>query len=188
MKLFNIKKGSEKPIEIFVALFVVLAVAMVLLKMFSGGVSEQEGQLKAVQEQENAKQACSSACSKAKSNDCRIEDQIEFCTTYFKLDLNGNKLEDEDDNKARILCEDRIYCPLEDECTCGVKLDMNQCLELTKNHYNKLIGAGQLTADVAQTKYTEAFDYSGGACVDSSDPLAWPNLYKFDDKLSQITA
>ena len=35
------KKGTDKPIEIFVALFIILAVAMVILKMFSGQIQDK---------------------------------------------------------------------------------------------------------------------------------------------------
>jgi len=39
------RRGTEKPIEIFVALFVILAVALVMLKLFQGQITEKQAQL-----------------------------------------------------------------------------------------------------------------------------------------------
>ncbi|MEM4268420.1 MAG: hypothetical protein QXK37_06355 [Candidatus Woesearchaeota archaeon] len=38
---FKGKRGTDKPIEIFIALFVILAVAMVILKMFSSQIEQK---------------------------------------------------------------------------------------------------------------------------------------------------
>ena len=53
-KIFDVKwnkKGTEKPIEIFIALFVILAVAMVLLKMFGGQITSKQKELKEIADQ-----------------------------------------------------------------------------------------------------------------------------------------
>ena len=36
------RKGTEKPIEIFVALFIILAVALVMLKLFQSQIAEKQ--------------------------------------------------------------------------------------------------------------------------------------------------
>ena len=46
------KRGTEKPIEIFVALFIILAVAMLLLKMMRDQTAGSEKQLKDAQRQQ----------------------------------------------------------------------------------------------------------------------------------------
>ena len=56
MKIFG-KKGTDKPIEIFIALFVILAVAMVILKMFSTQIAQKQNEMARQQEIERIKQA-----------------------------------------------------------------------------------------------------------------------------------
>ena len=50
MRLFKGKLGTDKPIEIFIALFVILAVAMVILKMFSSQIEKKKTEMEQQQQ------------------------------------------------------------------------------------------------------------------------------------------
>ena len=169
-KDFKNKKASEKTIEIFVALFLILAVAMVLLKMFSGQVADKSNELNRMDKIQASTAKCNDLCTKAKSNDCRVEDQIAFCTAKYKFDLNGDHKIDQYDKGSVVLCEDNIYCPLETECDCGMNLNMKNCLELTKNYYNE--------NGIPVSTIQDIYKYTSGACdVTKLSPRSWPKLY-----------
>ena len=76
------KKATEKPIEIFIALFIILAVAMVILKMFSGQIASKQQQLgeleqaqRVQQERQEATQFCNERCVDVSAGDCSKERQ-----------------------------------------------------------------------------------------------------------------
>ena len=88
MRLFRGKLGTDKPIEIFIALFVILAVAMVLLKMFSSQIEQKKTEMEEQAQAERAKQAvadldtyCDSQCSKAHRS---LKDKVSYCTSYYR--------------------------------------------------------------------------------------------------------
>ncbi|MCA9486307.1 hypothetical protein H6501_04035 [Candidatus Woesearchaeota archaeon] len=171
-----LKKASEKPIEIFVSLFVILAVAMVLLKMFSGGVSDRQNQLNQQAAEEEAKQICTTSCSQAKANNCRTEDVIAYCVKSFSLDWDGNSDNGngEADTGTFTMCEDSIYCPLVQKCDCGVELSMDKCLEITAKFYNDHEG-------YTQTMFDDKFTYSKtGQCTEGDG--SWRKLYGFESQ------
>jgi hypothetical protein len=154
MRLFRHKRGTDKPIEIFVALFIILAVAMVILQMFSKQISgktkelkqmEQEQKLK--QDLQRAQQLCAEKCTNALENDCSDVMRAQFCITYIKdfktqepgLDLNGNGIMT--DYNAEVLggigvCEDKVYCPQLIDCTCKQVLTMAQCKEILCQYWS----------------------------------------------------
>lgn len=171
--VINYKKGSEKPIEIFVALFVILAVAMVLLRMFSGQIADKGAQLEDFAERQNAEALCTEVCSNAKTNGCRTEDLIRFCTKNFRLDLDQNSELGENNEFPTALCEDKIYCPLVSSCSCGTKLSMSACIELTKKFYEESenINSNQIQ-DLLDSKYK----YTDGSCSDVPDS-SWTVIY-----------
>lgn len=169
-KLFKNKDGSDKPIEIFVALFIILAVAMILLKMFSGQVADKSNELNELSKSEAAKTLCGDKCSAAKGNNCRDEDLIAYCVSNFKLDINKDKTLAEYDSGAFKLCEDKIYCPLVNKCECGADLTMAKCLDITKKYYQ----ANGILLTTVGLKYS----YTAGACsAPGTDLLVWTNLY-----------
>jgi len=170
-KLKN-KKGTEKPIEIFVALFVVLAVAMVLLKMFSGQVAEKSNELGQFSERQAAMGKCEELCSAAKTNNCREEELIKYCNAKFKLDLDGNSKIGINSEYPYELCEDSIFCPLVNECTCGQKLDIKECKQIMLRYYVNEFGKTEFQANET---IKQKFNYSQGACIETND--AWTKLY-----------
>jgi len=170
MKLF--KKGSDKPIEIFVSLFLILAVAMVLLKMFSGQVADKGNELSEYSEKQNAIATCEQSCSDVKANKCRPEDQIRFCSKKFSLDYNGDSiLGTNKDDYTFPFCEDSIYCPIVTDCECGVKLTLPECKDIMNKYYYPLLESNQ--TEVNKTiKEKLAYSDGTGDCSDST-PNNW---------------
>ena len=150
MTIFKSKKGTEKPIEIFVALFIILAVAMVILKMFSGQIASKQQQIGELvqQERQEAQQFCNERCVEASSGDCSKERQAAYCLAQIKggLDLNGNGATVDYDESLLAgigICEDGVYCPHVATCTCKQKLDMSTCKVILEDYWNSVKGAGQ---------------------------------------------
>jgi len=164
------KKGNEKTIEIFVSLFLILAVAMILLKMFSGQVADKTNELNQVSETQASLQLCADACSKAKSNNCRTEDLIGFCKAKYELDLDKDSMIGEYNKGAFKICEDSIYCPLEVNCICNRELTMAECLKITKKYYKD--------NNIDLKNIGKLYKYTDGVCtVNSSDILQWQNFF-----------
>ena len=170
--IFGNKRGTEKPIEIFVALFIILAVAMVILKMFSGQIASKQQQIgeleqsqRLQQERQEATQFCNERCVEASSGDCSKERQAAYCLAKIKggLDLDGNGAANDYDETLLAgigICEDGVYCPQLATCTCKQKLDMNTCKEILTQYWTS---AGRNAAQMYSTKI------DAGSCVDSSN-------------------
>ena len=80
------KRGTEKPIEIFVALFIILAVAMLLLKMMRDQTSGSEKQLRDAQRQQAmedytqaAQKSCNELCDNARDTGCSLKSVARYC-------------------------------------------------------------------------------------------------------------
>ncbi|NCC71210.1 hypothetical protein EOM09_06520 [bacterium] len=156
----KLKKASEKPIEIFVALFIILAVAMVLLKLFRGQIADQTAEITKFQTIEAAQALCNDKCSKAKTNNCRTEDLINFCVTNYELDLDANSEIGIFSDSAYEICEDKIHCPLQINCVCGRQLSMANCVTIMDEFYTELYGG----AAQSKTRIESQLKYSHGAC------------------------
>ena len=80
------KRGTEKPIEIFVALFVILAVALVMLKLFQSQITEKQKQLSDFEQEQRAQELrqkvqlhCQSKCTEASNNGCSLQALAALC-------------------------------------------------------------------------------------------------------------
>jgi hypothetical protein len=147
------KRGTDKPIEIFIALFVILAVAMVILKMFSSQIEQKRQEMETQQQEERAKMAkadldayCDSLCSNAQRS---LKDKVSYCTSYYRgsIDINKNSVADYTDALDNIqgYCEDRIYCAAYRPCG---SLDMRTCKKITCDYMSNTMG---ITEDVAKS-------------------------------------
>ncbi|MFH1510989.1 MAG: cohesin domain-containing protein [Candidatus Woesearchaeota archaeon] len=176
------KKATDKPIEIFVALFIVLAVAMVILQMFSGQISAKAKELKSIEqanalkrEVAEAKQLCQEKCTNTLENDCSDMMRAQFCITYVAggLDLNGNGIMNDYDHDflgGVGVCEDRIYCPQIVNCICKQELTTRNCIQILCTYW-KSQGVGTADLDLAMAKYV-----SPGTCNYTNKPQHWANL------------
>jgi len=123
------KKGTEKPIEIFVALFIILAVAMLLLKMMRDQTAGSEKQLKDAQRQQamddyvqSAQKSCNELCSQARDSGCSPKAMARFClATYqghylgvaqegYDVNLDNEFSESAIDDAGEEMCETHVYC------------------------------------------------------------------------------
>lgn len=157
LKSFRSRRATEKPIEIFVALFVVLAVAIVMLKLFQSQVSEKTSNLKTLEQQqkvaqalESARQECNGLCIDSLDSGCDLESKAKFCShrirselgaarTTFGLDLNKDGVIGgfDDSYLAGVgICEDTVYCPQITSCTCGITLTMKNCIQILCQYWD----------------------------------------------------
>ncbi len=169
MKRIFGKKGTEKPIEIFVALFIILAVAMVMLKVFNTQITQQQDTLSDEEQkrqleylQTDAKQECSSLCALAQSNQCSPSDKAEYCmkriNEYWSKSPDGTILQQIGTTNY---CEDTLYCPQITKCECGGReLTIENCFKLVCDRL--LNEHGWLPAQ-AETYLTNTV-YHPGAC------------------------
>jgi hypothetical protein len=174
MKIFDLrrihKRATEKPIEIFVALFIILAVAMVMLKMFKGQVTEKSTELKELQRKSDLEQArveirtdCKALCSQSYEDGCTNKAKATFCLRKLEnIDLDGDRSTTGVDKTLLggiYVCEDGIYCPMAIECSCGAKLTMAECVKVLCDYWKEL-NLPTATRDDLLKK-----TYSRGTCV-----------------------
>ena len=133
------KKGTEKPIEIFIALFVILAVAMVLLKMFGGQITAKQKELKQIADQnrlEQMRKDIKSFCNGKCADIDGTMDKVTYCKTRYlgDTDMNDNGLIDEYNEEFSIvgICEDTIYCSAVSDCK---SLTMKNCAAILCNYF-----------------------------------------------------
>ncbi len=179
----NFKKGSEKPIEIFIALFVVLAVAMVLLQMFGGQITAKQEELKTLSDENKLKQArqdvedyCKQQCANIDSN----LDTVTYCKTKYnkELDLNNNDLYNDYNTDYSIVgvCEDSIYCAAVYECK---ELNMKTCSEILCNYFED---EWDLSESEASEKLLEFIE--PGSCNVNEDEKKNHWYYLVEDSLN----
>ena len=148
------RKGTEKPIEIFVALFIILAVALVMLKLFQSQISEKQKELADVQQEQQAKElrdklqlSCQEKCTQASNNGCSTASLASLCIHGSRqvlgedkyIDLNNNKKKDYDTTLLAGIgvCEERIYCfHVMDSC-CAQEISPTTCKEILRTYWGR---------------------------------------------------
>lgn len=166
------KKGTEKPIEIFVALFVVLAVALVMLKLFQNQVTQQQSEIDEIKQNDaqeelfqNAKTYCQDKCSQATSNNCAADRLASLCIAYGSdvleeleyLDLNQDGLNNYDETYlvGVGVCEDRVPCHVLIDRCCSQKINYNTCNKILKDYWEQSLN---LDADQIESKFASLID------------------------------
>jgi hypothetical protein len=149
------RRGTEKPIEIFVALFVILAVALVMLKLFQGQITEKQAQLAQFQQDQKVKEVqdavvlhCKSLCTDASNNGCSQQSLAALClggadevlkaqgVTYLALDQN-NVMDFNAKSFGGVgVCEDKVYCfnGFVDQC-CNQKITPASCFAILRDFW-----------------------------------------------------
>ncbi len=175
------RKGTEKPIEIFVALFIILAVALVMLKLFQSQISDKQKELSDVAQAQKTKelrqtviQACSDKCVEASNSQCSMQSLASLCLTNSKdvlaqgeyLDLNNNKNPDLDRTLLAGVgvCEDRVYCFHLMRSCCNREISAASCKTILRNYWD----SQKLDVDAWMATVT------AGTCQDS--PTRWDRL------------
>lgn len=166
------KKGTEKPIEIFVALFIILAVSMIMLKMFQGQITEKTAEMKGMQREtdlleklDNARIKCKELCANANEEGCPDRAISAYCMRKFEgLDLDGD-LETDGYDKTLMagigVCEQSVLCPMLTECKCGKDLDLKTCRDIMCGYWE---GQGISVQADRTSMLTSA--YASGGCYD----------------------
>jgi hypothetical protein len=149
---FRNKRGTDKPIEIFVALFIILAVAMVILKMFSGQIQDKTKELQNIQQKEkytqakgDAKRECDELCTNALQDDCNLQQKAQFCQhkllNGLDINMNGQTGDYSEDLLSGVgVCEDAIYCPHVTSCQCQGDLSVKNCLTILDTYFKDNMG------------------------------------------------
>jgi hypothetical protein len=166
------RKGTEKPIEIFVALFVILAVSLVMLKLFQNQITQKQQELQAVQQEskqlqlaEKATLACKDRCNAAGNDGCSLQSLANFCISYGSdaikqpefLDYNGNQLQDYDITKlvGVGLCEDKVPCHALVSSCCGQQMSGSGCREILRQYWvSQGFNAGNISCLVKKNVLT----------------------------------
>ncbi len=190
---FN-KKGTEKPIEIFIALFIILAVSMVMLKMFQSQIKSKTADMQEYDQETALEQArdeatniCKTECTRANDNGCSLRAKAAYCIKKLdSLDLNGDLQTggyDENLMGGIGVCEDAILCPHVQTCTCGVELNIAECSKVLCDHFtgNLDLDAGG-TGNGAADKVLEV--WNPGSCNTSSSSM-WTKVYTFGSGTSK---
>lgn len=193
--MFFNKKGTEKPIEIFVALFVILAVALLLLQLFQGQLSEQQSRLDEearAREQEqirdSARQHCNAACQEASSRGCTTSAMASFCLAYasdavseprfLDLNLDGELNVDQSLLGGVKVCEDAVPCHAMIDRCCGQSIDHTSCRRFLERHWegHEPEQRAQLAEDLVRTGEVDPQCVKG----DGMHDLHWFNVGGFD--------
>ena len=186
-KGFRDKRGTEKPIEIFVALFLILAVALVMLKLFQNQITQKQTELQAVQEEGKQKELyqsalsyCQDKCLQASNNDCSYQSLASLCLAYgsaaiddpdyLDLNLDGKKGIDSSLIPGVGVCEDRVPChALIDSC-CSTQLTAASCKNILVGFWES---QGFDESDI-QNSMESLVVWSDGACTEPADTdLTW---------------
>lgn len=172
MKLMN-QRGMEMAIQIFIVLFVLLAVSMLVLQLVSTQFTQNETQLKDVQKKAAFDQklktnmvTCDSLCTGTEAQ------LVSYCMTTFDFREGTIPLQDDKKYLPGIgVCDDRVYCNQITTCGSGTsELTMEKCKAILcaywKNQFNDATKATQLLKTYIRP----------GGCygLDSTTPLGTP--------------
>ena len=186
------KKGTEKPIEIFVALFVILAVALVMLKLFQNQVTQQQSEIDEIKQKQaqsdlfqNARTYCQDKCSQATSNDCSPANLASLCISYgsdvlqglefLDLDQDGTNGYDDKYLAGVGLCEDKVPCHAIIDTCCSKTINYETCKGILKSYWGD-----SLNLDDAQVEAKFAALVQPGECysglTDAQKEFHWYTL------------
>jgi hypothetical protein len=184
--LFDNKKGTEKPIEIFVALFVILAVALVMLKLFQNQITQKQTELQTVQEEGKQKELyqtalsyCQDKCLQASNNDCSFQSLASLCLAYGTdkinspdyLDLNsdGKKGLDKTLIPGVGVCEDKVPCHAMLESCCSTQLTATNCQNILTQFWDENQGFDDTQINCTVMNLVE---WDDGACP-NPEGITW---------------
>ncbi|HIH25117.1 TPA: hypothetical protein HA251_08850 [Candidatus Woesearchaeota archaeon] len=157
------RKGTEKPIEIFVALFIILAVALVMLKLFQSQIADKQKELADVTQEQKTKemlskvrQACSDKCVEASNNQCSPAALASLCMyNSRKVPGAAEFIDLDNDQKSGMdttllagvgVCEDQIYCFHLVENCCGREISAQSCKAILSDYWSSKPGLGTISS------------------------------------------
>ncbi len=148
------KKATEKPIEIFIALFIILAVSLLVLRLFQGQISqatEELGQAQLEQETQamynSFQQGCSEACTAAASRGCTDQALVQLCVSSSRSILGSQRSMDLDNNQdigfntltygGIGVCEQNIPCFMEQTQCCNRNINLETCRQILCRYWGE---------------------------------------------------
>lgn len=188
-RMFKNRKGTEKPIEIFIALFIILAVALVMLKVFNEQLKQQTDNMEREQQKvdfdnhvREVQTLCSGQCGIAQRNGCRDQDVIQYCMTlaqsakYTGYDFDHDNYIEGVRNYALVdYCETNVYCPQIpniETCSCRGGLTMERCAEILGEY------AAEEGIDGEVIYGTENSKVYWGECNPDSASTPWTDAFE----------
>ncbi len=178
------RRGTEKPIEIFVALFIILAVALVMIKLFEGQIAHRQDELALTQQEQQAQGlrekvelSCEQKCTDAGNNGCSLASLASLCVYGSRdilgngqfVDLNNDRLDDYDTTLLAGVgvCEDRLYCFQMMSSCCTKEISARSCRSILRDYWTS---TGVISSD-DELQGRLAQLVPAGECSD--DPLRW---------------
>lgn len=195
------KKGTEKPIEIFVALFVILAVALVMLQLFQGQITEQRGAISEFEQQQQLQRMqddiglhCLQQCTRAENDGrCSLQALASLCMagTHQIFD-DGQFIDFDGDNRISYntdqyggegVCEDQIYCFTHMERCCNRQINAESCADILNQFWN----SRGWDSDSSQRENLCQTNLRTGSCSPDSaqESLAWWNEFVGPDNVCE---
>ena len=184
------KKGTEKPIEIFVALFVILAVALVMLKLFQNQITQKQTELQTFQQEQKAQELkekatlyCQDKCNQASNDGCSLRTLASLCISYGSdaitgtdyLDLNNNGRLDRDTTQLPGIgiCEDAVPCHALISTCCGRQLNGATCDTILREYW----GGQALPVGETVDTMIAANVFEGDCGGDTTGSTWWDAIY-----------
>ncbi len=189
-KLIRHRRGTDKPIEIFIALFIILAVAMVILKMFSGQIQDKTKELQKLEQREKFQQArgdaqreCEEICTISLQNDCGLQQKAQYCQhklqTGLDIDQDGDYSSFSLDMLGGIgICESDIYCPYVSECNCKGDMSMSNCVDVLWQFYRSEDYMGLKFDQACDLLYKRIYGSECKTQLDVGETAWWTAIYR----------
>jgi hypothetical protein len=151
------KKGAINALELVFAMFILIVVALVLIRMFSTQVTANAlpkiDDFRQTYEYDKEVEKCKAKCSDYTEDCSDLSAAVDFCTSKVAIDIDGD-FKTAGKGHAGIVtripyCEDGLYCfHLVQDCNCGtVSLDAEHCQLIMKEYYTSYKGLDDATAD-----------------------------------------
>lgn len=159
------RKGMEKPIEIFVALFVILAVIIALLPMFKTEITSSDSEM-------FSDSMCKQKCLDASNKGCSLQSLAALCMASQNI---GEGYDTSLFGGVGV-CKDNVPCfNMIDSC-CARKITPESCVQILDQFWNSK------NYDDAQKAELCSSSIGTGSC--SGDEFAWWNFEAYQNLCS----
>jgi hypothetical protein len=137
-------------LELIFAMFILIVVAFVVIRLFTGVVSPSTlpniQDFKETYNYQQEKQKCENLCNRFIESNCQdYSAAASYCLQKVSLSIDGNSVTGERGHYGMVAnlpyCEDGLYCFHINDCTCGsVVLDAKNCLIYLQSYYMEKAG------------------------------------------------
>ncbi len=137
-------------LEIIFAMFILIVVAFVVIRLFTGVVSPSTlpniQDFKDTYNYQREKQKCENLCNRFIESNCQdYSAAASYCLQKVAVSIDGNSVTGEKGHYGMVAnlpyCEDGLYCFHVSDCVCGsIKLDAKNCLTYLDTYYREVAG------------------------------------------------